>query len=255
MQYTSFKEYCKIVQDGKPDLPSSNAKLLLYDGTLMVLTRFCKLHCNYKGNSHELDFEEVNTDQTPLLSVKTCEQLELLSASVHVGQSVDSVEKTDIMAKFSDVFAGLGCLPGNNHIDIDSSVKTVKHQPRKIAVALKPELEKKIKELEKKGVLAKVTTPTDWISSMIAVRKPLGKLSICLDPKDLNKALKRPKYPMQTVEEILPNLLKTKVFSILDAKDGFWKVRLDEQSSYLTTFWTPFGRYRGCCSDVINMAS
>ena len=33
------------------------------------------------------------------------------------------------------------------------------------------------------------------------------------------------------------------VSSILDAKDGFWQVKLDEESSYLTTFWTPFGRY------------
>ena len=30
---------------------------------------------------------------------------------------------------------------------------------------------------------------------------------------------------------------------MLDAKDGFHQVQLDEQSSYLTTFWTPFGRY------------
>ena len=109
----------------------------------------CKLHCNYKGNTHELDFQVVGIDQTPLLSVKTCEQLGLLS--VHVCQSVDSVEQTDIMAKFSDVFTGPGCLPGNYHIEMDSSVKPVQHQPRKVAVALKPELQNKIKELEQKG--------------------------------------------------------------------------------------------------------
>ena len=89
----------------KPDLPRSNAKLRLYDGTVMVPLGLCKLQCNYKGNTHELDFQVVGIDQTPLLSVKTCEQLGLLS--VHVCQSVDSVEQTDIMAKFSDVFTGL----------------------------------------------------------------------------------------------------------------------------------------------------
>ena len=30
----------------------------------------------------------------------------------------------------------------------------------------------------------------------------------------------------------------------LDLKEGFWHVKLSEKSSYLTTFWTPFGRYR-----------
>ena len=48
---------------------------------------------------------------------------------------------------------------------------------------------------------------------------------------------------MPTVEEILPHLSNAKVLSILDAKDGFWQVKLDEESSYLTTFWTPCGRY------------
>ena len=34
------------------------------------------------------------------------------------------------------------------------------------------------------------------------------------------------------------------MLSILDAKDGFWQVNLQEESSYLTTFWTLSGRYR-----------
>ncbi|KAK2557053.1 Retrovirus-related Pol polyprotein from transposon 17.6 [Acropora cervicornis] len=49
---------------------------------------------------------------------------------------------------------------------------------------------------------------------------------------------------MPTIEEILPELSKAKVFSVADARHGFWQVKLDEPSSYLTTFWTPFGRYR-----------
>jgi hypothetical protein len=49
---------------------------------------------------------------------------------------------------------------------------------------------------------------------------------------------------MPTIEEILPELAKAKVFSVADAKNGFWQVKLDEVSGYLTTFWTPFGRYR-----------
>jgi len=78
---------------------------------------------------------------------------------------------------------------------------------------------------------------------MVTVVKP-DKLRICIDPKDLNKAIKRPKYQMPILDEILPNLANAKIFSVLDAKDGFHQVKLDESSSYLTTFWTPFGRYR-----------
>ena len=66
----------------------------------------------------------------------------------------------------------------------------------------------------------------------------------CLDPLKLNKAVLRNHYPIPTVEQIAPRLSKAKVFSTVDAKDRFLQVVLDEPSSYLTTFWTPYGRYR-----------
>ena len=39
-------------------------------------------------------------------------------------------------------------------------------------------------------------------------------------------------------------LAKAKVFTTLDAKDGFYQIGLDEASSKKTTFGTPSGRYR-----------
>ena len=79
-------------------------------------------------------------------------------------------------------------------------------------------------------------------------RRRMGRseIRICLDPKDLNKAILRENYTMPTIEEIATRLHGAKVFSVLDAKNGFWHVKLDGESSYLTTFHTPFGRYRWC---------
>ena len=141
------------------------------------------------------------------------------------------------------MFEGLGCFKGEYHIQIDENVKAVQHAPRRIPVAIREELKLKIDKMVKDGILAKVTEPTDWISSLVVVKKP-SKLRICIDPKDLNRAIKRPNYQMPTIQEVLPRLRKAKVYSVLDAKDGFYHVKLDTASSYLTTFWTPFGRYR-----------
>ena len=49
---------------------------------------------------------------------------------------------------------------------------------------------------------------------------------------------------LPTQEEILAQLQEAKIFSKLDAKDGYWQVPLDEESSYLTTFNTHVGRFR-----------
>ena len=79
---------------------------------------------------------------------------------------------------------------------------------------------------------------------MIAVRKKKNTLRICLGPRDLNKAFQRSHYPLKTLEDVATRLNKAKVVSLLNAKSGFWQVKLDDDSSYLTMFNTPFGRYR-----------
>ena len=91
-------------------------------------------------------------------------------------------------------------------------------------------------------IIKPVSTPTPWVSSLVTVVKP-GKLRMCIDPKHLNQNIKRSHYPLPTIEDLLPDLSKTKIFSVVDAKNGFWHVELDDESSYLTTFNTPFGRY------------
>ena len=49
---------------------------------------------------------------------------------------------------------------------------------------------------------------------------------------------------LPTLEEITPKLTGAKMFSKFDAKNDYWNVKLDEESSYLITFNTPFGRYQ-----------
>lgn len=56
--------------------------------------------------------------------------------------------------------------------------------------------------MEKLGVIRKAEEPTEWMSSLVVVEKPNGKVRLCLDPQDLNNAIQREHYPMQTVEEV-----------------------------------------------------
>ena len=89
-----------------------------------------------------------------------------------------------------------------------------------------------------------MTRPTDWVNSLVIREKENGRLRLSLHPKDLNKAIKREHNPIPILEEITPKLAGAKLFSKVDARSGYWNVKLDEESSYLTTFNTPFGRYR-----------
>ena len=51
-------------------------------------------------------------------------------------------------------------------------------------------------------------------------------------------------YQLPVIDDILPELSKARVFSTVDLKSGYWHCILDLESSALTTFVTPYGRYR-----------
>ena len=106
------------------------------------------------------------------------------------------------------------------------------------------QLKGELDDMVKKVILSSVEKPTEWVSQFVVCRKKSGKLRVCIDLKPLNKALKREHYHLQVLDDVLPYLNKAKVFTKLDLVSAFWHIQLDEESSFLTTFNTPFGRYR-----------
>lgn len=89
-------------------------------------------------------------------------------------------------------------------IKIDQNITPTIAAPRKVPLSLQIPLKNKLDELVNKGILKKVTEPTDWVSSLVIVKKPNGSLRICMDPSDLNKAIQRSHYPLPTIEDIIP---------------------------------------------------
>ncbi len=80
---------------------------------------------------------------------------------------------------------------------------------------------------------------------MVVVRKKnTDRVRICIDPTDLNTAIKREQFPMNNFDDIVTRLAGSKVFSTLDANMGYFQMKLEEASTDLTAFNTPFGRYK-----------
>lgn len=86
--------------------------------------------------------------------------------------------------------------------------------------------------------------PTEWVNNIQVVEKKNGKLRVCLDPRPLNECIMRENFPIPTVEDLTANISGKKVFSVLDLEAEFWHMVLEEESTELTTFITPFGRYK-----------
>ena len=150
---------------------------------------------------------------------------------------------SDLRKLYPNQFDRIGNFPGEVKLYINPGIAPRINAPRKYAIALKDTIKCELDKMEQQGVIKRVTEPTEWVSSLTYTEKEDGGLRICLDPRHLNKALRRPHHRMPTVEEITHHLQGAKIFSKLDAKSGYWSVRLHPESQLLTTFQSPFGRY------------
>ena len=153
--------------------------------------------------------------------------------------------ESDIFEQYNDVFTGLGCVKGVvHHIATDPAVKPVVHPPRRVSALLRQKVKDELDRMERLGVVERVQELTEWVNSLVTVLKPNGKIRLCIDPKDLNRAIKREQYPMKTIDEVITRMPNAKFFSKLDSTQGYWQVELDDENAKKCTFNTPFGKYR-----------
>ena len=155
------------------------------------------------------------------------------------------ITKDYILKEYRDVFKGVGTLPGSPyHIRLKEEYKPVQHPPRSVPIAMQSAYKLELERLTKEGIITEVKEHIEWINSIVPVMKPNGSLRLCLDPKDLNKAIERNQWYSRTIDDILPELAKSKFKTLKDATSGYWHILLDLDSSLLTTFNTPWGKFR-----------
>lgn len=172
-----------------------------------------------------------------ILDSELCKQLHLI-------KTVRSLTKENQFVNNIDVFTGLGLFPYKCKLVLKDDVSPIINTARRVPLVIKTRLKKTLDHLEKIKVIESVSEPVDWLSNIVVVEKPNKKLRICLDPQNLNKALKQVKYPIPTIKEIIPKLKGKKFFTVIDLRVGFWQIGLDEESSILCSFSTPFGNYK-----------
>ena len=153
-----------------------------------------------------------------------------------------------ILQEYPDVFQGVSKLLGADyHIKIDSSVPPKQTPCWPVPTHLKEMFQHKLNKMLQAEVLVPVHKTTPLINSFILVeaKDKVGKLKlhICLNPTNLNKGLTRVPYQFRMPEHIAHLLVEACIMTVCDCKKGYCHQRLDEASSYLTTFNTEFGRY------------
>ena len=116
-----------------------------------------------------------------------------------------------IIEEYSDIFEGeLGTLEGQQRLDVDPTVPPNTAPSQRVPFAIKAKLKAELERLTDIRVLMPVDEPTDWVSNLVIATKESGVLRLCLDPQQLNRALKRERYPLPVIDDVLPDLSRAK---------------------------------------------
>ena len=112
---------------------------------------------------HYMQFHVVEVEAPAVLSAQTCKEMGLLvrihqlQDYQHKGQhcipECPTVVNQTILHEYSDLFHGLGCIPGEHTIKVDPSIPAVVHPSRKVSVSLKDKIKDKLDRMEQTGVI------------------------------------------------------------------------------------------------------
>ena len=198
----------------KPKVKPATIKFSAYNGTSIPVSDKCIGKLKLKDRTVNVLFI-VDLDSVPILGLNTSEKLNLIKQTYQMSKNVQFT--TSIQEEFSDCFGGIGYLPHVHHVEIRNYVEPVITSVWKVPFALKPKLKTELKRTVDLEIIEQVEKPTDWVNALFMVSKPNGDLRICLDPRHLNKAIKRQHHRLPTAEEIMSEMAGTCYFSKLDA--------------------------------------
>jgi len=176
----------------------------------------------FRGRHLQIDFIIIDTGEATLLGLDACEKLGL----IQIAEAVELTATSPLIDEYADVFSGLGEMPGEYLIAVDTSVRPVIQPPQKIPLHLKPKLRAELYRMEQMRIICERNEPTDWVSALLTVEKPNGQLRVCLEPRPLNKAIKHEHFQIPTFDDVIAELNGKRMFTIIDMRNGFWHIKL-----------------------------
>ncbi|KAK3908785.1 hypothetical protein KUF71_019040 [Frankliniella fusca] len=162
------------------------------------------------GGKLVCEFLLSTVEPKPLLGIEACEKLNLVIKVQHP-QDVNSVtvskflpeSKQDFVKEYMELFTGMGEFQQKVEIVVDPTYQPRMCPARRYHFSIIQKLKPKLDDLERTGVIAKVTDEIPkFVSNMVIREKSNGDLRICLDPEQLNKAILKPRF--QPRVEYLP---------------------------------------------------
>jgi hypothetical protein len=191
-------------------------------------------------------------DNTDSQSLKFARNMKTSICQEPSNEEARSIILKRIEEKFPNVFEECQLKPMKGkamHIHLKPDAKIIPTHvtaARSIPFAFRDAAKEELDYMVREGIIESVDEPSDWVSPFLVVPKT-GKRGVRLvvDYRGLNRFVKRPEHPFPSPMELSSSIpIDAKWFAVFDAIKGYWQIKLDDESKPLTTFLTPWGRYR-----------
>jgi hypothetical protein len=159
----------------------------------------------------------------------------------------EGIEHLLVVREFADVF--LEELPGmpperelEFTIDLKPGTESIARNPYRMSTPKLKELKMQLKELLDLGLICPSVSP--WGAPVIFIRKKDGSWRLCIDYRQLNKAMIKNQYPLPRIDDLFDQMKGATMFSKIDLRSGYHQLRIKEDDVPKTAFKTRFGHYK-----------
>jgi hypothetical protein len=192
----------------------------------------------WKPAVEELETINVGGDQSKKeLKIGTLITLEQRIAMIALLQ-----EYADVFAWSYEDMSGLDTNIVVHKIPLEEGCKPVKQKLRRahpdVWIKVKAELEKQWNA----DFLGVVKYP-QWVSNIVVVPKKEGKIRVCVDFWNLNKASPKDDFPLPHIDVLVDNAARSSTYSFMDGFSGYNQIKMAPEDKAKTTFVTPWGTY------------
>ena len=198
----------------------------------------------------EQEEKEIKPHREDVETINLGEEDDEKEVKIGTNMTEETREKLRTLLKeFKDVFAwSYQDMPGldsdivQHRLPLKPECPPIKQKLRR----MKPEVSLKIKEeVEKQfnaGFLTVAKYP-QWVANVVPVPKKDGKVRMCVDYRDLNRASPNDNFPLPHIDTLVDNTATSSLFSFMDGFSGYNQIKMAPEDIEKTTFITLWGTF------------
>jgi len=177
---------------------------------------------------------------------------EEIKRELKIGTLITPEEKEELIAllrDYIDVCAwSYEDIPGLDtdivvhRIPLVEGCKSIKQKLRRTHPEVLIKVKAKIEKQWNAAFLEVVKYP-QWVSNIVVVPKKEGKIRVCVDFRDLNRASPKDNFPLPHIDMLVYNAAHSSIYSFMDGFLGYNQIKMAQEDKEKTTFVTPWGTF------------